>query len=281
MTAIPVLTVFGSCRVYDPAKLLEEARSAKLNQQNIFGFVHNAREVLQQIGLLMGTTELPSRLRPFLNIPDSWKWQPRSTDTTLEFKFGRTDCYIVEISSIRLLRFKAMFLQLNRTRELLASSNAMQRDWWSSLLRQGTNDPATYPLADAPPLHRELVEQLSCSEQGEAGLYADVLAINELLPRPTLFVSHFNTTATGEPVPQRTVIVETLRKAEREAGISFWDPTELLQAIGPVYGMLDDAHYQPEFVGHVADALIAEVSGLLARTPVQRVLPDRYEFTLD
>ena len=282
MSGITTLSVLGSCRVYDPSKLLETTGRARLNQQNIFGFVHNSREVLQQLGILTGATPVPRRLRPFLNIGEKWDWQPRSTDSALDYKFARTDCFIVEVSSIRLLRFKAMYLQLNRTRELLADNPEIDKAWWTPLIKDGRNNPEAYPVADQPAVHREIVAELSCAEQTGREVLRDAIAIAEILPRPVLFVSHFNVTESGRPIKQRQMIVDALGGLPRRNGIGFLDPTDLVLAEGPVKALKDGAHYNPDFLPKLAELLEGRVAALLAEQQAERPpTPDRYEFSVD
>jgi len=269
MPAVPTVSVIGSCRVYDPLKSLADAGLARLNQQRIFGFVHNSREVLQQLRLMTGEQQLPSRLRPFLNIPANWVWEPSGPETALAERFSDTDCFVVEISSIRLLRFKAMFLQINRTRELLVTNEAVEKRWWTPLLRGGRSEAVAYlianRLAGIPPVHRELLEGMSCSEQTTADLIKDMRAIRDALPAPVLFVSHFNTNADGEPIPQRQVITDAMAEGSKRFSLSYFDPTRLMVEAGIADAMLDAAHYMPSFVPHVGAAMLQQIRPLIER----------------
>lgn len=275
MATVPTITVFGSCRVYDPIREMEKAGRAAMNQQNIYGYVHNSREVLQQLDILSGRVEVPTRLRPFLNIRGRWAWRPASTDSATRFRFARTDAFVVEISSIRLLRYKAMFLQINRTREILANSPELERDWWTPLLRTGTNDVAAYEASrqqDTPAVNAEVAAGAICSEQSLKSVRDDILAINELLPAPVLFVSHFNTTATGEPVRQRQLIADALQQTAAGGRIAWFDPTPMVREAGPEQTLLDPAHYQADFIPRVGEALLERVENLVAE---RRVAPGR------
>lgn len=268
MADAPILSLLGSCRVNLPGRWLESTGRARLNQQNIFGFVHNSREVLQQLKLMTGATVLPPRLRPFLGVPDDWTWRPNSVENTIAYKFGRTDCFVVEISSIRMLKFKALYLQLNNTRELLASG-ATTEAWWTALLRQGTS-AEPYPSTDAPPLHREVADQLHCAEQSETELLRDLIAIRDLLPRPVLFLTHFRVAEDGKPIRQREKLAQAFRSAADGAGVAFLDPTDLVLAAGPQAALEDNAHYRPDFLPTVGGAIVDRVNELLSACPAFR-----------
>lgn len=263
----PVITVIGSCRVYDPIKAMELEGRAQLNQQRVFGFVHNTREVLQQLRLMTGEVPLAGRLRPFLNIPSHWTWMPQEEAYQLGDLFAATDCFVVEISSIRAIRFKAMYLQLNRTRELLVTNEAIERRWWQPLVRQGRNEPLAYLLANTlaqmEPVNREVMQELACAEQSTAEIIKDIKAIRDVLPAPVLFVSHFNTNAENEPIEQRQTIVDAMGQARRRFGISYFDPTDMTLDAGPTVALLDGAHYQPQFVPEVGLALLEHVSTIV------------------
>ncbi|WP_423067795.1 hypothetical protein [Devosia sp. CN2-171] len=262
-----MITAIGSCRVYDPIRAMELEGRAQLNQQRVFGYVHNTREVLQQLRLMTGEMPLAGRLRPFLNVPSHWKWLPQDEAFELGDLFAATDCFVVEISSIRAIRFKAMYLQLNRTRELLVTNEAIEKRWWQPLVRLGRNEPLAYLLANTlaqmEPVHREVMQELVCAEQSTAEIVKDIRAIRDALPGPVLFVSHFNTDAESEPIEQRQTIVDAMGQARRRYGINFFDPTDLVLDTGPAVALLDGAHYQPQFVPEVGLALLAQVSAIV------------------
>ena len=285
MATVPTVTVFGSCRVDDPIRQMEQAGRAAMNQQNIYGYVHNSREVLQQLEILSGHIDVPTRLRPFLNIRGKWAWRPTSTNTATRYRFARTDAFVVEISSIRLLRFKAMFLQINRTREILVTSPAIEKNWWSTLLRTGRNELAAYEAArggDTTTVTDEIAAGAVCDEQSLDSVRDDILAINELLPAPVLFASHFNTTATGQPVRQRQVIIDAMEEAAAIADVAWFDPTGLVQEIGPENAILDPAHYREAFIPKVGEALLQRIEDVIDRRSAAPRQPfDLYEMQRD
>jgi len=259
---VPVVTVIGSCRVYDPCKMLQDLRFICLNQQNIFGFVHNSREVLQQLEFVSGAKKPPLRLRPFLNIGEDWVWPEGSTQAGLDELFSKTDVFVVEISSTRLIQFKAMFLQLNRTRELLAADEVTAESWWAPLLRTGENLWTETQTGHLPPVYREVVEGLTCREQSASALLADLAAITAALKKPVLFVTHFAATAGGHPIQKRQATNDVFRTAKEKLAIAVWDPTAAVLAEGAGRALLDGAHYNQAFKLKVAADLFSEISAL-------------------
>ncbi len=258
--SIPALTVLGSCRVFEPIKAMEQSGRAELNQQRVFGYVHNSREILQQLRLMTGHIPKAGRLRQFLNIPAEWKWLPPEEAGGLGSMFMRTDAFIVEISSIRLLRFKALYLQLNRTRELLVRDDVIESRWWWPLVREGRNEPLAYILSHAltqlSAVEREVMANLVCSEQTVEDVVKDIKSIQDALPGPALFVCHFNANVDGVAIEQRRVIQDALEQARTGFGINYWDPTQFVLEAGPQVTMRDGAHYRPDVIPQVGEYLL-------------------------
>jgi hypothetical protein len=258
----PTITVFGSCRVYNPGAILAADGRAKLNQGNIFGFVHCAAEVLQQLRLITGETLAPTRLRPYLNIGDHWRTPPPPTADALAQQFAATDVFVVEVSSLRHLRFKAFLLQINRTRELLAADPDVLRDWWTVLLKTGRNNRDAIPRDGLTPTARELMEQVTLVEQPASTIRRDIEAIARRLGKPVLFVSHFNVDMAGAPIAQRSTIVEAFNGAGFAAPCDVLDPTGAVKARGIDHALADAAHYQPKFERELADIFAARIAAL-------------------
>jgi len=157
---LPNVSVFGSCRVHTPCSILARAGEIRMTQKNIFGFTHYAKEILQQFELVSGARQAPSRLRPYLNIPSLWKSPPPADFSQFDAMFRDTDLFVIEISSIRELVFKALFLQINRVNELVVGENKQKQEWWKNLLRRGRNSLDLYPIELATPLQAEIVQLL-------------------------------------------------------------------------------------------------------------------------
>jgi hypothetical protein len=257
------VTVFGSCRVYNPSAVLAADSRIRLNQSNIFGFVHCAAEVLQQLRIISGETAVPSRLRPYLNIGDHWRTPVPATDDALARQFADTDVFVVEVSSIRHLRFKAFLLQINRTRELLAASPEVLRDWWTPLLKTGRNHGDAIPPDGTPTMH-EIMTQVTLVEQAATAIRRNIEAIARRLGKPVLFVSHFNIDMAGAPIAQRSTIVEAFAGACFDLPCEMFDPTDHVRAKGLSQALADAAHYKPAFEAELADMFAARINALAA-----------------
>lgn len=249
---VPTVSVFGSCRAYNPCALLAADGRIKLNQSNIFGFVHCAAEVLQQFRLITGEAKAPSRLRPYLNIGAHWQAPDPGPADALQSRFAATDVFIVEISSVRLLRFKAFLLQINRTRELLAVDPDVLNTWWTPFLRTGINN--FVPGPDCPPedVRAEVMHGLTVTEQPIDFIRRDIEAIARRLAKPVVFVSHFNADMAGRPIAQRSAIVAAIGSARIARAATMFDPTPEVLAAGVENALADAAHYHKPFEHHLA-----------------------------
>lgn len=263
MDHVPRITVLGSCRVHTPCSILEKQGRILLNQKKIFGFVHNTREIIQQAQIMAGEISVPSRLRPYVNIPDNWAPPKASSPQSFGDIFRDTDIFVVEISSVRLIQFKALFLQINRTRELIADQNPDLRTWWDDLIRYGRNSFRAAPQREPANVAEEVAFGLSAIEQDANALLDDINKISAMLAKPVLYVSHFNLDYDCKPIPQRQLIADTLESASREFGVKYIDPTPLVIANGFKESIMDLGHYKEEFEPKVADLIGTRIDNMV------------------
>lgn len=252
----PIVTVFGSCRVYTPCTILQKRGLIAMNQQNIFGYTHYTSEIIQQINILTGILKPPSRLLPFLNIAPNWSFPaPGKIDDFCE-NFRETDLFVVEVSSIRELTFKAFVLQINRSRELLGVDDGPQNNWWKHLTRSGVNNFSLFDESKATPLQTEIAKGLIVREQNEKDIIRDLAKLLDILRRPTLLVSHFDTDYNGNIIHQRNIVARALRKfVDGQDTAGFFDPTDLVLDAGITASLQDLGHYRTDFEDRVADSI--------------------------
>jgi hypothetical protein len=267
MVRKPVVTVFGSCRVVTPGSILKAAGRISLNQRNIFGFVHNAREITQQFRIVSGNLQPSARLLPFLNIPPRWSPPDAAPLEAFHKDFEETDLFVVEISSIRILQFKAIFLQIHRTREILAPGKE-QEAWWRKMVRNGENNLDLILPHLTDPVHIEIASALTSAEQTVADVRREAMRIKRFLGKPVLFVTTFNCDYKRQPIPQRTVIQEALSTIDGMPNAAVFDPTDAVLQRGLPEAIKDLGHYTEAFEHEVADLMMDGVTALLDRHPL-------------
>ena len=259
----PTITVFGSCRVHTPCSLLQKRGLLQMKQNNIFGYIHYTKELIQQCELISGAKQAPNRLRPYLNIPYYWQSPKNKNIEIFHSDFKETDIFIVEISSIRKIIFKAFYLQINRTRELLNINETVEKNWWEPLVRHGKNHINEYVFDKATPLQAEIVQNLKAQDMTFGQILEDLKKIKHFLGKPVVFVSHFNTNYEGVPIPQRQLIVDAMQNIAREEGCRFFDPTQYVLSAGLPEAIQDLGHYRPEFEQTIAQLLHGYIEAIL------------------
>ena len=257
----PVVTVFGTCRVQTPTAILAAQGQVVQNQRNIFGFVHNAPEVWQQFEIITGSRCPPPRLRPFLNIGLGWPAPEPAAIERFQADFAETDLFLVEISSIRLLRFQDALLQINRTREILAP-DAARHDWWKRILRRGENRVAEITPFLTDPTEMEVATGLTLTEQPQAALAADAARIAGFLRKPVIFATTFNCDLKRRPIAQRSTIADALARLEPSDYMRVFDPTHAVLDHGLDGAVRDLGHYTEAFEPHIAALLHRSLDAL-------------------
>lgn len=208
------------------------------------------------------------RLRPFLNIPRYWAPPDQSPLERFHDDFAATDLFIVEISSIRLLQFKSLFLQIHRTREILAPGKE-QEPWWRKLTRSGENDHSQILPHLTDPVQIEIASALTSVEQTVQEVRREATRIKAFLGKPVLFVTTFNCDYKREPIPQRTVIAEALLPFATQPGSAVFDPTQAVLDRGLPSAVRDLGHYTEAFEAEIADSILESVLALLQRSQVR------------
>lgn len=242
------ITSIGSCRIYDPLALAGK----KLSQEGVAGFSHNTKEHLQLLrsppalppdDILSAITNLP-RKRPAVpcDDPDSF--------------------FIVEISSIRVLRYGEWYLQINRFFTYVSGVAGTEYNALSfksqEALRDGLNGIPTLPLN---------VNEVEFYEQSEDEVYADALKIKEVLGGRVLFVCHWDTDRDGRLIPQRTTVRRALARLAIDHGAFVLDPTPYVKQHGNAF--VDLGHLSEEFKTNMASILsnrLAEIAACLEKT---------------
>jgi hypothetical protein len=153
------------------------------------------------------------------------------------------------------LQFKAFYLQIHRTREILLAGGATE-GWWQKLVRSGKNDFADVEHILLDPTHLEIARGLDSYEQTIKDVERSLLKIIEFVRKPILLVSTFNTDYNGNPVPQRTVLEKAMNQVARDVRCAFFDPTQTVLRAGITNAILDLGHYKPDFEKEIADQML-------------------------
>lgn len=263
----PRVTVLGTCRVYDPFKILAEQGAVELSNAGVYGFVHYAKESLQQLQVMHGELAIPLSLKPYI----THKEISAGADDTLatpEYHLDQTDLLVVEISSLKEIEFDGFYLQINRVRKQLVGEREERKRWWKRLYDKEPEVPgrprgdrSEFLDEDLSPIERDLILRLSVQIQTAASMLRDMERIKSYFDGPILWVSHFDTkTLAGQEIPIRKQLVRSVEAGAANLDQPFFNPRETVEEFGLPKALEDMAHYTPAF-----QELLAERFQVLVR----------------
>src|SRR4051794_39276444 len=109
MASVPTVTVLGSCRAYRPMEQLAESGRIQLRQHGIYSYTHSTKEHLQLMQHLRGEVSFPDELVPYIRDPQGDEYPAREAAPEADV-LADTDLLIVELSSLKEIRFRGYFL---------------------------------------------------------------------------------------------------------------------------------------------------------------------------
>lgn len=232
----------GSCRTYEPLKL----SNVKLDQKIVYCYTHNTREHLQL--LTMACEKIPSChfLSKVTGIPLEFAWRKGDHQDNI--------FYVIEISSIRVLKHKNYYLQINKFTNAVSSHYGINSTPLSFTTPESFKK--TLSTVENFPLK---INEIEYYEQDEDELLGDILKIQQILEGRVIFISHFNISKGGELAPQRQIIQKSLHKAHRLFGIKFFDPTDCVLAHGFQNACIDKSHYKEDFIPVMSEEIIRAI----------------------
>jgi hypothetical protein len=262
---VPRVTVLGSCRVFEPFKLLADDGRITLKNQGVYGYTHCAKEAVQQLAVMRGEKRIPVGLSLYI----THKKLP-SNAANVEFvttpanDLSETDLLVVEISSLKEIDYKGYYLQINRVREQLIAKNPQLTDWWKAIYDKNAKvDRRAYRDQMPRATERGIVAFTKISIQDQSSLRQDIENIAASFAGPTLFVSHFNTmTFEGRRIPIRDQLVEYVEIGAAEIGQPFFNPRGLIEGFGLELALQDLAHYNPPFERALGENFYARIARL-------------------
>lgn len=236
------ITVIGSCRVYEPLV----ASGLTLVQDQVYGYTHNTCEHLQMLFLQNAGIPPTEALSETTLIRQNFKG--------FDGPPGDGRLFVIEISSIRILKYLSWYLQINRffrfserfASEKMDAVKFTDEETLKSSLEKLTNFPFDLDL-------------LQYYEQAEVELLDDLRRLQRVLQGRVLFVPHFNTDKKGQPIWQRSRIHICLQRLQRETGAKIFDPTPHVKAFGLEHALIDLGHYSKPFEQRMSSLLSAAV----------------------
>ena len=234
------VTTIGTCRVNNPCAAGTRFYPYELCNQALYGFVHGTTEILQQIRHMRGAP-IPEELAPLisdrLNVPTH----------------GGADCYLVEISSRKSIKFGDYYLQqnqiercFNKRPELWSAMRTFRRPEMKEQRLEALNQlPAFKTVTD---VERRFLTEGQVDYQTEDAIELDMAKILEELEAPVIFVTHCNVPGRdGKIIADRARTVEAVERGAKSLSAPYYNPTQLVLEHGVALAMTDVNHYSDQF----------------------------------
>ncbi len=243
-------TSLGTCRLAEPLMAAVDDDHIR-DQTNVFGYVHAAREVLQQIDFIFGG-KLPQEYAPFIASAESF---PRRR------KRETTDLWFVEISSLKELRLESAYLQINHVTRQFSGNKPLLDLFWR-LSGEADRPERARALADIegfadiPDVRRHMLLESYVTTATQSSLEVDILEIAERLPGQIVFVPHVNVpTKAGSYITRRVELSRYLQTIAELHNLNYFDPAPHVNQFGleraMINGGADINHYTPEFTSQL------------------------------
>jgi len=263
----------GSCRIYNPLKIATDNGDIEMCNNDIFGFIHSTREVLQ-VGTIMEGSQIPppelygllSINNPKkLNIPENpLKKLLGLSESPLKHWTKQLDILVIEVSSLRLVQYKKWQLQIHKFSGMLAKypeTSPIQKHLFKD---QPSWKDDLELTAEMPQLYHQILPELLCEELSEQEIILDLKEICKRFDTRILFVNQLTTNFEGKQIRQRQTIMEALSKAVEDCPNAwFFDPSPWIVQHGAKLAMPHDlGHYSPEFETKLSKLLVDHIKSI-------------------
>ena len=228
ITAKPNIAVIGSCRVFNPVNILSRENKILHHSQGIDWYTHSTCDALQKIDIVKKNIEVPNELLPLL-VHTNYGYDASVFRKDI---FDNSDVFIVEISSIKVIKYGFWYLQQWCVRDVLENEDSDYKD------------------------RHYILDKLLKYKQNETELKDHLRRICVSIGKPIIFVSHFDVPVeNGNLLPERSLIRSTLINFCKDTEILHFDPTDLILRHGHSESLSDHSHYLQSFEQVVADKL--------------------------
>ncbi len=248
------ITPIGSCRIYGPLRDYGEGLRFQLNAKRVFGLMHSSAEAVQQMHAFTSEFTCEEDLWPLIaKGKDYEKFQAEVHE--------KSDLYIVELSSAKVLKIGDTVLQLNYLNSQFSdffSDNRRAVAFTQACMR---NSPAAVNAFlkdawDSTPEQRkesDILRRIEISMATEDSIYEDICKLQEGLGE-IMIVTHVNAkNENSAPLVSREKYINQVIAAAKRAGAPLYNPTGLMEKIGQDKAIEDYstafAHFTDRFNG--------------------------------
>jgi len=237
-----------------------------VDNRGLFGLTHSTKDTLQLLAYMRGVKKIPRDIWKFIS-----EQQYREAEAVQGAGSGQDLAYVLELSSLKVLKYRDLTLQAVRFNEAFHAARNLRKiffDYPSENERSTRIDllEAQPEFAQLPAVFRSVLSETVQLTQSYDEIRDDLREIKALLGDRLVVVPHCNAVdKTGSLLEDRAKGVKWVLEASRELNILSVDPGALLEKFGQARGMekegLDTAHFTPEFANIVGDAICLQLFG--------------------
>ncbi len=253
------ITPIGSCRIYGPLREFGEGQRFQLNAKRVFGLMHSSAEAVQQMHAFTSD---------FSCEEDLWQLIAKGKDYE---KFQaevheKSNLYIVELSSAKVLKIGDTVLQLNYLNSQFSdffSDNRRAVAFTQACMR---NSPAAVSAFlkdawDSTPEQRkesDILRRIEISMATEDSIYEDICKLQEGLDE-VMIVTHVNAkNENSAPLLSREKYINQVIAAAKRAGAPLYNPTDLMEKVGQDKAIEDHSTAFAHFTGTFNGLIFAD-----------------------
>lgn len=244
------ITPIGSCRIYGPLREYGVQLGFQLNASRVFGLMHSSAEAVQQMHAFTGEFSCEDALWPLIARGKEFAHFQAQVHK-------KSDLYIVELSSAKVIEIDDTVLQLNYL-------NTHFSDFFSDSKRAVAftqhcmkDDPVEVEtfldeVWNSTPEQREdaeILRRINIYMSTEQTLYEDICKLQEGLTN-VMIVTHVNAkNENSAPLLSREKYINQVIAAANRAGAMLYNPTDLMDIVGQQNAIEDHSTAFAHFIG--------------------------------
>lgn len=279
------ITPIGSCRIYGPLREFGEPLGFRLNAKRIFGLMHSSDEAVQQMHAFKSDFSCEEDLWPLIAKGKDYDHFQREVHE-------KSDLYIIELSSAKVLKIGHKVLQLNYLNNHFSAFFSDSRRAIAYTQSCMKNDPAGVAAfleenwSSTPEQRKDndILKRIEISMSTEQSLYEDICRLQEGLEN-VMIVTHVNAkNDTSGPLLSRQKYINEVSAAAKRAGAPLYNPTDLMEDVGQKNAIEDHstafAHFTGAFNGMIFDDWLDNTLLPMAKKSIQEAPDEKIESLL-
>ena len=230
-TAIPSVTIIGTCRVHDTLREVNEKGYIQLNNGGMSTFVHSLPEIFQRLKIFSRESKYSSEI---VGLQVGIR-KGVTTEPDEDFDFEQTDVIVIEISTLKAIYYDDQPLQFNEVNRLLCTPHGdFGIELRNNIDYAFNNNEVSILLPGLPfpetvsEYHRQIIANLKPKLMDEQDIYEYMNQIYEYVKKPILFVNHINVEGVnGRKITSRNRLCEIIQKYCNEHNFALFEPSTL------------------------------------------------------